>query len=237
MNHIMTDNQGVKSIVSKKNGKIDERLFSEVVHKMKNSLGGISGFATLLEKDLGEDDPRMRLVKRIQDGVVKMNQLIMDLTTLVSISKPQFEKVHLRSMINSSWISIYEDGKLLEKLIEVDPDLKEDALQVRADPHLMRKLFFHAIRFTQLVGKKIIKIEFNSRSKESIDIEFSFLRSNSFRNLQGNVKQIINHCESIEVKLSLSIILKMVELHQGNVSLKSKSGNQRILAIHLLKGN
>ena len=34
-----------------------DKLIVDVVHKMKNNLGGITGFAALLERDLGADTP------------------------------------------------------------------------------------------------------------------------------------------------------------------------------------
>jgi nitrogen-specific signal transduction histidine kinase len=55
------------------------RLLTEVIHKIKNSLGGIGGFAALLERDLGPDDPRTNLAQRIQNGVVRMNDFVVDL--------------------------------------------------------------------------------------------------------------------------------------------------------------
>ncbi len=217
--------------------KMNEKLFPDVVHKIKNSLGGISGFATLLEKDLGSKDPRIRLVKRIQTGVVKLNELIIDLTTLISLSKPKFKKVQLQTIISSAWKNIFDEEGEFNTLMLVHPDLKNEAVELHADPYLMGKLFFHAFQFTKLVDTKIEKIEIVSQSEETVHIEFSLFKNNSSGNLKGNIVQIMNNCEPVEARLSLAIVLKMVELHRGLVSFHKKYGNHRILSIQLLKGN
>ena len=232
-----TSKKNSEDVLSRQHIHIDEKLFSDVVHKIKNSLGGIGGFATLLEKDFETNDPRKRLLQRIQDGVKKLNTLIVDLTTLVSVSKPHFEIVQLRSVIKSAWRSIYDEDDELSQLVVVHPDANNGNVELSADPNLIRKMFFHVIQFTQFVGTKIEQIDIDSQHQESIQIKFCFLKNNSLRNLRGNITKIINDCEPIEARLSLAIVRKIVELHQGNMLFDAKSGNKRILIIQLLKGN
>ena len=43
-------------------------MAATVAHEIRNPLGGIRGFAALLSRDLEEDDPRRRLVDKIQIG-------------------------------------------------------------------------------------------------------------------------------------------------------------------------
>lgn len=42
------------------------QMAATVAHEIRNPLGGIAGFAGLLERDLSVDDPRRRWVKRIR---------------------------------------------------------------------------------------------------------------------------------------------------------------------------
>ncbi len=216
--------------------KMNEKLFPDVVHKIKNSLGGIGGFATLLEKDLGSGDPRIRLVKRIQTGVVKLNELIINLTTLISPSKPIFKKVQLQSIISSAWKNLFQKDDAFGSLMTVHPDLKNGAIELYADPYLMDKLFFHAFRFTQLMDSKIERIDVTPQSEDIVHIQIFIFMNNSSGSLKGSIIQMMNSCEPIEAKLSLAIVLKMVELLKGRVSFNKKSANRRILFIELLKG-
>ena len=63
-----------------------DKFLSDVVHKIKNNLGGIGGFASLLERDFERSDPRKRLLQRIIDGVHRLNDFVIHLMTLVQTS-------------------------------------------------------------------------------------------------------------------------------------------------------
>jgi len=45
------------------------QMAATVAHEIRNPLGGIGGFAKLLQRDIPEDDPRRRLSERIIEGV------------------------------------------------------------------------------------------------------------------------------------------------------------------------
>ncbi len=52
------------------------QMAATVAHEIRNPLGGIAGFANLLERDLEPDDNRRRLVKKIIEGVEQINLII-----------------------------------------------------------------------------------------------------------------------------------------------------------------
>jgi PAS domain S-box-containing protein len=54
-------------------------MAATVAHEIRNPLGGIGGFAGLLARDIPADDPRHRLVGRIQEGVGSLNRTVTNL--------------------------------------------------------------------------------------------------------------------------------------------------------------
>jgi signal transduction histidine kinase len=54
-------------------------MAATVAHEVKNPLGGISGFADLLYRDIEEQDPRKSYVKKIIEGVEILNRIVMNL--------------------------------------------------------------------------------------------------------------------------------------------------------------
>ncbi|MDA0746591.1 MAG: ATP-binding protein [bacterium] len=60
-------------------------MAATVAHEIRNPLGGIGGFAGLLERDLDVDDPRRRLVKKIMEGVTSLNSMV---TNLLNYTRP-----------------------------------------------------------------------------------------------------------------------------------------------------
>ena len=216
---------------------IDENFLADVIHKIKNSLGGIGGFAALLERDLGSNDPRRRLVQRIQEGVNKVNEVVVSLMTLVREVEPCFKNVQLQSLLKEAWKETWGDEEKGTPRILFHPDLADSKIELLADPEMIREVVFHAIRFTDLIGGRIEAIKVNPQPRKKVNLEFYFLNGCLSESTSENIFLFMNDCEPVEARLSLAIILKIVKLHGGRVSIVSHSKNQKVLAIQLSKGS
>ena len=60
-------------------------MAATVAHEIRNPLGGIANFANLLERDLGADDKNRRLVRKITEGVARLNRIV---SNLLSYTRP-----------------------------------------------------------------------------------------------------------------------------------------------------
>lgn len=79
-------------IARKEHLGIYRRLMAEFAHEIKNPLGGIEGFASLLKKEL-ETDPRLsKLADRVIDGVSSISSTINQFLELSLERQPQKEK-------------------------------------------------------------------------------------------------------------------------------------------------
>lgn len=74
------------------------KLVGLVVHKIRNPLGGISGFASLLQKELALDDQNREYAIRILDCVNRVNGFLTDLVALTREMQAQFSKVELNAI-------------------------------------------------------------------------------------------------------------------------------------------
>lgn len=216
---------------------VSEKLLSEVIHKIKNSLGGIGGFAALLERDLGSDDPRSRLVQRIQDGVGRLNEFVIDLMTLVRSAEPCFEKIQIRSILKEVWKNYWGNEERLNDHIVFHPEIQDEKVALFADQQMIQQVFLHAIRFADLIGENVETIRVNPHSDNEICIELLFMDSTCPKNLCENINRLVDKCEPIEARLSLAIVIKMVNLHGGKVSIKSLSKKQKVMKLQLIKGS
>lgn len=61
-------------------------MAATVAHEVRNPLSGIAGFASLLQKDIEESDPKHRLVENIIRGVDTLNETV---TTLLNYSRSE----------------------------------------------------------------------------------------------------------------------------------------------------
>lgn len=216
---------------------IDERLLADVVHKIKNGLGGIAGFATLLERDLAPNDSNKRLVKRIQDGVNHVNDVVVDLMTLVRATEPKFEKVPVLSLIKDEWNYMLDiTGQSADKIsITHDEPVRE--LYLFADPNLLQKMVNHIFRFIHTLGSRIETVHLSNKRRGKLSVTFQFTNGKSKNKLPENILQFMHDGEPIQARLSLAIIWKIARLHGGKVTTVAYSDNHKILTLQLAKGN
>ena len=215
---------------------IDDRLLADVVHKIKNGLGGIGGFATLLERDLAEDASKKRLTRRIQDGVNHVNAIVVRLMTLVRMTVPRCERVKIRVLLKDEWQNFKECECITTEDVPISLDGDRDETEMVGDGQLIRKMIYHALLFIHLVGGRIESIRVSTQRRGKINIGFHFFDDISKDVLSDNIVQFMHDGEPVEARLSLAIVLKMVRLHGGDVLTVSSTDNQKVLTVQL-KGN
>jgi signal transduction histidine kinase len=214
---------------------INAQLLADVVHKIKNNLGGIGGFATLLERDIDAEDPRRRLVQRIEDGVEKLNGFVMDLMTLVRMPKINRQSVRFHTLIREVCGAYWGDQEQLFNENVLHFEISDENIELIADPALLRNLVFHAIRFIHLTGGKLTAVETSVLDASTVELRFYFLDGRCPDLVPGGVLEDMNECEPVEARLSLAIVLKMAGIQDGTLSIHPLSEREKVMIIQLLK--
>lgn len=86
-------------------------MAATVAHEIRNPLGGIASFANLLERDLDAGDPNRRLVRKITEGVARLNRIV---SSLLSYTRPL--------NLNTRKADIREVVEEAAAFFEVDPE-------------------------------------------------------------------------------------------------------------------
>ena len=120
-------------------------MAATVAHEIRNPLGGIGGFAGLLERDLDLDDPRRRLVKRIIEGVSGLNRIV---TNLLNYTRPvqlNQRPVNLIQVVEDS-IGFFEidGGNLLEK-IKLHRNYSSSEIFCHIDPEQVQQIVLNLL--------------------------------------------------------------------------------------------
>ena len=211
-------------------------LLTEVVHKIKNSLGGIGGFAALLERDLGPDDPRTALSVRIQNGVIRTNDFVVNLMEFLQEPELSIARINPVPVIQQAWNELWEESNLPEPDLPLCIDGGSVPPEWDVDLDTFHKLVFHAFRFARINGGAIDGVRLVREKKQTDRFQVFFPIGPQLELEPGPGHPRIRICEPIEAKLSLYIVIKMAKFNRANVSLLSHVPNQYILSVQFSEG-
>lgn len=127
-----------------------EQMAATIAHEVRNPLGGIAGFAALLERDLDMKDPRRRLVKRIIEGVSTLNDIVTNLVTYTRPIQLNYHTVDLIALVEQV-VTLFELRAEQEGSdIRVDRRYAEDHLICSIDSeqfqHVLLNLLDNAVQ-------------------------------------------------------------------------------------------
>ena len=215
---------------------VNQKLFADAVHSIKNSLGGIAGFAALLDRDLDSEDPKKRLTQRIQDGVMRVNDMVVSLMLLARELELTHEKIPLRSLVGDVWRNYWSSRDEEEPDTLSHSDFSANPVEIVADIRLIQQMVHHAIRFVDLVGKGFRSILIMPHPEERVDLEFAFTNRTLSVGSTEEMQELIQRCEPVEARLSLAIVHKITKIHGGQVTLTSFSKQHKVLTLEFMKG-
>ena len=94
-------------------------MAATVAHEIRNPLGGMAGFAAILERDLEEGDPRRRLVGKISEGIARLNRIV---SSLLAYTRPL--------QLNPHPVDLVELVKGTASFFAVDPACTEAGVSI-----------------------------------------------------------------------------------------------------------
>ena len=218
------------------NQYMDNKLLVDVIHKLKNGLGGIDGFSTLLDRDMDTSDPRRRLLEKIMDGVKKVNDIAVCLMILSRDQEPFFERIRVSTFLKQVWGNIFEDTETVKAQLHFHPDIINNKACVDADPRMFERIIQYAFQFIKYVNGETEYLEINPFAENKIRISIIFSRDASLKTLPTSKETIMQEFHSVEVRLALAIILKLLLINHGELLICSHNENRHNLILELPKG-
>ncbi|MEA1971882.1 MAG: ATP-binding protein [Candidatus Cloacimonadota bacterium] len=220
-------------------------MASSVAHEIRNPLGGIGGFAGLLERKLPDNDDRHKLVVPIITGVNRLNNIVSDLLTFTRPQKMHLAEVNLHEVLNDiiKFFEISIEGE--DKNIDIDTKFSTQKCLVHLDSSLFQQVMLNFLKnasdaienqgnITISTKKKIptnmSEILTEDEKKELMEL-FSFVEINITDTGSGISKEasqkLFNPFFTTKEEgngLGLPICKKIIHLHKGDIHVKSKIG-------------
>jgi signal transduction histidine kinase len=116
-------------------------MAANLAHEIRNPLGGIQLYASMLVRDLQGDEEKVRTVERILAAVSGLNNLVEDMLTFGNDVEPRRVPARLGRIVESA-IELAETT-IRENRIEVERAFDNDPLSV--DPEMIQRAFLNLI--------------------------------------------------------------------------------------------
>jgi PAS domain S-box-containing protein len=115
-----------------------------IAHEIRNPLGSIELFASLLKKDLEEDPEKEKLVQHIRAGVRNMDRIISTLLMFAKSAQPSRQQCDINLLL-TELLDGLDDIRVPDN-IKVVRDFGSDEMLANGDRELLRQVFPNLIR-------------------------------------------------------------------------------------------
>lgn len=204
-------------------------MAATVAHEIRNPLGGIRGFASLLRRDLDDDDPNARLVEKVLAGAQSLDRVVGELLEYTRPVEIRIREVNAADLIETAIGFLQYDAEAIEITREIEPGLM---LLVDAD------------KFRQVLLNILLNAVQAFDGPGSINIGASgfggsphiTIRDNGSGMDTSELKNAFTPFFTTKEKgtgLGLAAAAKIVEAHGGSIDAVSEPGDGAAFTIRL----
>lgn len=142
----VTENKRLE-ILANRNDRMKELglLAAEVAHEIRNPLGGIKGFASLLKRDLKDQPELESMAGYIIEGTDDLNQLVTQVLDYSRPVEPHFEVTRIKPLLDEI-VKFIEQDESLDPKPDFVVEVKPEKLEASLDPHMMRAALLNLSR-------------------------------------------------------------------------------------------
>lgn len=200
-------------------------MSASIAHEIRNPLGGIQLYVSLLKKN--SNDAGSDLCDKILSGVTSLNKIVEDLLTYAKEFVPSEESFPLKPFVSS--LEDYVESIKTTKNIDLQIVNQLEECSLNGDKQMLHQVFLN------------ILLNAMQAVEESGIVKFEIIKEDGFYifSIEDNGEGVPKAVESDIFKpffttkstgsgLGLSIVNRLVEAHQGSISLsKSNLGGAK----------
>lgn len=220
---------------AERNDRLKElgEMAASVAHEIRNPLGGIKGFASLLQRDLKDQPHLQQMASYIVEGTENLNRLV---TNVLNYARPiqlNLEIVDLVPWMLDVLYSLRMDSKLSQNItyaLHVDTD----SLMVKVDPYLLRSVVLNLVVNASQAMPEGGSVDFSLRKKGSDAVVE--VADSGVGIPEENLEKIFDPFYTTKVEgngFGLTEALKIVQAHSGAIEVRSQVGKGTIFTVKI----
>jgi PAS domain S-box-containing protein len=216
-------------------------MAATIAHEVRNPLGGIAGFAALLERDLSEEDPRRRLVGKIIEGVDQLNETMEELLDFTKRIRINPRKTDMVKFLEET-VGAFETGLRTKKSgVTIRRGYGDTPLVANFDPELFKRLLLNlltnaaqAIPESGLIEVNLKTVPRGTHDAAStgaeaggslLELEVADTGVGIAPNIKDKIFTPFFSTRESGTGLGLAMVKKIIEVHGGEIEVKSEPGS------------
>jgi signal transduction histidine kinase len=207
-------------------------MLAGVAHEIRNPLGGIEIFATLLRDEMAEEDGRREHLRRIIQEVHHLKTIVNEFLIYARPRQPVSEPFSLNRVVED--LRFLLAGELAQKGLDLATDLGTGELFVFADADQVKRALLNLVRNSiqasppggavELEGRRVggrvrLLVRDHGHGIRPADLPYVF---DPFFTTKGT-----------GVGLGLSIVKSIIEENEGSIAVESTAGAGTVFTILL----
>lgn len=231
--HIIRDITEMKALEAR--NKRGERLAAmgemavELAHEIRNPLGSIELFASLLEKELSKQTDPGRWAENIRLGSRSLNNIVSNMLHFANPLAPQFEDVNLHDLIHE--IASFTEPILKQREVHAELRLEARDCVVSGDRELLKQMILNLVLNSLQAMPARGSLMLGTRDKAKLPgpvkgpgVELT-VRDTGFGIAHENLKRIFDPFFTTNKNgtgLGLSVVHQIIDQHSGFVHVESE---------------
>jgi len=234
---LLAEVQSLGDELREKNKQLERRerlaalgeMAAGVAHEIRNPLGGIGLYASLLERDLADRPAQQEIARRISAGVQNLESIVRDILAFAGGAEPRFESTCLGAIVDavvSQAAARIESGGIQ---LTVDGDLREERAHCDAGQieRALANLLFNAIDAAGEGGQVWIRQERGRRERAGAGRVAIVVEDNGPgvpAEIAGRIFNPFFTTKHLGTGLGLAIVHRIAEAHGGHVGVELRPG-------------
>jgi len=199
-------------------------IAATVAHEVRNPLGGIAGFASLLKRDLPEDHPGQRMVDKIIVGVENLNRSVTSLLAYAHDIHLSPKEIHLKDFLSEIVTYFKADINHDTGQYAISVSSEPGDLHWRLDPEQFRQaianLLYNAVQAMPDGGE----VRLCASADESLMVEIADTGSGVDDETRDKMFTPFFTTKQGGTGLGLATVKKIVDAHRGRIEVVSTPG-------------
>lgn len=199
-----------------------------IAHEIRNPLGGIELFASMLKKDLAQDPEKRPLTEHIISGVKTMDRIISSLLLFAKSPEPSRQQCDLNRLLKDI-IKSNTDFQCPDN-VTIHHDLADGEAVAAGDEELLRQVFLNFIRNAMQAMPNGGSLRLTTQtgntddSRNHIAVTVADTGVGIARQDQKNIFNPFFSTKDKGTGLGLAIAHNIIKAHQGTIDVESETG-------------